>query len=119
MKKRNIILEGRIKSLLRVTDVSSMTVYQQGMLLLAVEKLYKATEDEDYRQWAEEKLCELIGEDGQIKTPAIYIPNNEGINRIFIKINDLLSPVVGDGALCQEQDCKQLCKRIGNSFALI
>ncbi|MBO5459705.1 MAG: hypothetical protein J5981_05595 [Lachnospira sp.] len=67
MKKRNIILEGRIKSLLRVTDVSSMTVYQQGMLLSAVEKLYKATEDEDYRQWAEEKLCELIGEDGQIK----------------------------------------------------
>ena len=48
MKKRNIILEGRIKSLLRVTDVRSMAVYQQGMLFMAVEKLYKATEDEDF-----------------------------------------------------------------------
>lgn len=67
MKKRNIILEGRIKSWLCGTDVSSLTVYQQGMLTLAVEKLSKATGDEDYCKWAEDTVCKLVKEDGQIE----------------------------------------------------
>ena len=42
-----------------------------------------------------------------------------GFERLQIRcrrrfVNDFV--VVGDGALCQEQDCKQLCKRIVYTF---
>jgi hypothetical protein len=32
---------------------------------------------------------------------------------------DVAILLVGTGVLCQEHDCKQLCKMIGNSFASV
>lgn len=67
MKKRNIILEGRIKSGLQTLDISRFTVNQQGILLSSVEKLYHATEDEDYCQWVVKVLKQLVTKEGNIQ----------------------------------------------------
>lgn len=67
MKKRNIILEGRMKSGLQTLDINSLTVSEQAILLLGVEKLYHATEDEDYCQWVTKVLEQLVTNEGDIK----------------------------------------------------
>lgn len=67
MKKRNIILEGRIKSGLQTLDISRFTVNQRGILLSSVEKLYHATEDEDYCQWVVKVLKQLVTKEGDIQ----------------------------------------------------
>lgn len=66
MRKRNIILEGRIKSWLPTVDLKKCNKKQQGLLLLAVEKLYKATEDIDYHAWAEAAVNQLVDENGAV-----------------------------------------------------
>lgn len=48
-----------------------------------------------------------------------YNYNQAGLYFVTICVKEkrkLLSTIVGDGVLCQEQDCKQLCKRIVNTF---
>ena len=44
----------------------------------------------------------------------VHIMRQIGIYRALC-----MRKLVGTGVLCQEQDCKQLCKRMGNSFALL
>ena len=58
------------------------------------------------------------------KTTRLRTANYDSVGAYFITVctknrRCILSKIVGTGVLCQEQDCKQLCKMIVYSFALI
>lgn len=69
MIKRNIILEGKIKSWLNnLSDVEfdNMDNVKKALLLQAVEVLYKGTDDEDYLSFVMEKADTLVSNDGKV-----------------------------------------------------
>ena len=69
MIKRNIILEGKIKSWLNnLSDVEfdNMDNVKKALLLQAVEVLYKGTDDEDYLSFVMEKADTLVSNEGKV-----------------------------------------------------
>jgi rhamnogalacturonyl hydrolase YesR len=67
LRKRNIILEGKIKSWLETADITAMTPYQQGTLLTALTGLSRAADDGDYAEYVSESVKKLVDENG-VKT---------------------------------------------------
>lgn len=69
MTKRNIILEGRIKSWLdTVTDTEFLKLdnEKKALLLQAVEVLYRGTKDEDYLAFVMHKADILTDDNGKV-----------------------------------------------------
>jgi rhamnogalacturonyl hydrolase YesR len=67
LRKRNIILEGKIKSWLETADITAMTLYQQGTLLGGLTALSRAADDEDYASYVSSAVKKLVDENG-VKT---------------------------------------------------
>ena len=66
MLNRNIILEGRIKSWLGKADIDKMSLKEKSLLINAVQGLYKATDDEDYKDWVMNTLADAVDEEGNV-----------------------------------------------------
>lgn len=104
MKKRNIILEGRIKELLLTADVKQMNKKQQGLFIAGLEKLYQATQDKDYHDTAKKAAMELVDKDGLMISANGELTDNLLGNSLFAvraadirtegKTSDLLSEAV-------------------------
>ena len=116
MKKRNIILEGRIKSWLEtVTDTEFLKLdnEKKALLLQAVEVLYRGTKDEDYLAFVMHKSDILTEDNGKVNCKDGQKLGNYALGNALVFVKNIVDADIKDKAA---KACGADSKDIANTY---
>lgn len=116
MTKRNIILEGRIKSWLKGAadaEFENMNNEKKAMLLQAVEVLYKGTKDEDYLAFVMNKADKLVDDNGRVSFKKDEDMSNLAVGNALVFVKNTVDADIKDMA---EKACGADSKDIANTY---